>query len=153
MKNSLKYSIWLLLSIIVTEIINGIIVLCFDKFINGKYTAAIISASLIMYFLLGNMFFSKLTDRQSFCKSVIYVSIIIVISYILSIGATISTGIYFIIHMEICSPIGNVLAYPFSEIPILYESLLCIFSPISILLIWLFSKINIKNRNSRDDSL
>lgn len=146
MKNSLKYSIWLLLSIIVTEIINGIIVLCFDKFINGKYTVAIISASLIMYFLLGNMFFSKLTDRRSFCKSVIYVSIIIVISYILSIGATMLTGIYFIVHMEICSPTGNVLAYPFSEIPILYESLLIIFSPISILLIWLFSKTNIKSK-------
>ena len=146
MKNSMKYSIWLLLSIIVTEIINGIIVLCFDKFINGKYTVAIISASLIMYFLLGNMFFSKLTDQESFGKSAIYVSIIIVISYILSIGATMSTGIYFIVHMEICSPIGNVLAYPFSEIPILYESLLIIFSPISILLIWLFSKTNIKSK-------
>ncbi len=146
MKNSMKYSIWLLLSIIVTEIINGIIVLCFDKFINGKYTVAIISASLIMYFLLGNMFFSKLTDQKSFGKSAIYVSIIIVISYILSIGATMSTGIYFIVHMEICSPIGNVLAYPFSEIPILYESLLIIFSPISILLIWLFSKTNIKSK-------
>lgn len=142
----MKYSIWLLLSIIVTEIINGIIVLCFDKFINGKYTVAIISASLIMYFLLGNMFFSKLTDQKSFGKSAIYVSIIIVISYILSIGATMSTGIYFIVHMEICSPIGNVLAYPFSEIPILYESLLIIFSPISILLIWLFSKTNIKSK-------
>lgn len=57
-----------------------------------------------------------------------------------------STGIYFIVHMEICSPIGNVLAYPFSEIPILYESLLIIFSPISILLIWLFSKTNIKSK-------
>lgn len=146
MKNSMKYSIWLLLSIIVTEIINGIIVLCFDKFIDGKYTVAIISASLIMYFLLGNMFFSKLTDQKSFGKSAIYVSIIIVISYILSIGATMSTGIYFIVHMEICSPIGNVLAYPFSEIPILYESLLIIFSPISILLIWLFSKTNIKSK-------
>lgn len=146
MKNSMKYSIWLLLSIIVTEIINGIIVLCFDKFINGKYTVAIISASLIMYFLLGNMFFSKLTDQKSFGKSAIYVSIIIVISYILSIGATMLTGIYFIVHMEICSPIGNVLAYPFSEIPILYESLLIIFSPISILLIWLFSKTNIKSK-------
>ena len=142
----MKYSIWLLLSIIVTEIINGIIVLCFDKFINGKYTVAIISASLIMYFLLGNMFFSKLTDQKSFGKSAIYVSIIIVISYILSIGATMLTGIYFIVHMEICSPIGNVLAYPFSEIPILYESLLIIFSPISILLIWLFSKTNIKSK-------
>lgn len=146
MKNSMKYSIWLLLSIIVTEIINGIIVLCFDKFIDGKYTVAIISASLIMYFLLGNMFFSKLTDQKSFGKSAIYVSIIIVISYILSIGATMLTGIYFIVHMEICSPIGNVLAYPFSEIPILYESLLIIFSPISILLIWLFSKTNIKSK-------
>lgn len=145
MKKCFKYSLLLLSSIIAIEIINGIIVFCFDKILNGKEEFVTIFVSLFMYFILGKICFSKLTDRESFRKAIIYVSIAIIVSYILSIGATMITGVYFIIHMEICSPIGNILAYPFSKIPLLYELLLCIFSPVSVLLIWLFSKINMKN--------
>lgn len=146
MKKDLKYSLLLLLSIVATEIINGIIVFCLGKFLDGKEEYVIIFVSIFIYFILGKLLFSRITDTESFRKSVIYVSIIIMLSYIVSLGATIATGIYFIFHIMICSPIGNLLAYPFSEISPLYEVLLCVFSPISVLLIFLFSRTK-KSKN------
>lgn len=153
MKKCTKYFLLLTLALLITEIFNGVIVFGLNKFLDGREEIISVCVSLILYFIFGKVFFSKITDNKSFYKSMIYAAIMIVISYIVSLSLTVSTGGYFLLHMEICSPVGNLLAYPFSEIPVLYELLLFLFSPISVVLIWLFSKIGSrkKSKHSADE--
>lgn len=146
MKKCTKYFLLLTLALLITEIFNGVIVFGLNKFLDGREEIISVCVSLILYFIFGKVFFSKITDNKSFYKSMIYAAIMIVISYIVSLSLTVSTGGYFLLHMEICSPVGNLLAYPFSEIPVLYELLLFLFSPISVVLIWLFSKIGSRKK-------
>lgn len=150
MKKCTKYFFLLILALAITEMFNGVIVFGFNKFLDVKGEFVSVCVSLILYFIFGKVFFSRITDNKSFNKSVIYVAIMIVISYIVSLLLTVLTGSYFLFHMAICSPVGNLLAYPFSEISGLYELLLFIFSPISVLLIWLFSKIGNGKKNQND---
>lgn len=152
MKKELKYSLLFLLSVVVTEIVNGMIVFCLGKFLKGNEEYVIIFTSLLMYFILGRILFSKVTDTGSLRKAVFYASVTIMISYLAALGATAATGIYFIFHIMICSPVGNLLAYPFSELSPLYEVLLCVFSPVSVLLVWLFGRIKkFPMHNSKND--
>lgn len=157
MKIRLKYSLLLLLSIAITECINGITLLCFSVCFTNSIVpeVAMIIVSLFMYFILGKKFISQLTDKKILRESVLYVSIFIILSNMISIKLTEITGQYYIIVMALCSPIGNILAYPFSDMSPTYDWLLCVFAPVNVVLIWLFSKIKTRKKpdNIEDEYL
>lgn len=148
-KNKLKYTLMLLLSLAITEIINGIIfVVSLGKkdYFNGSEEWLMILISLILYFVTGKFIVSKFNDKKCKDRALLVTGIIIIFSSFFSMGLSISTGQYYLIHMTICSPIGTFLAKPAENVPYLYELLLIMFSPISVLLIWLFSRTK-KSKN------
>lgn len=102
--------------------------------------------SLILYFIIGRMVFSKFSNEEKKYSAII-VSILMILSYPVSELLTEISGIYFIVHMIIGSPIAYVIAMPLFEYEINYFLsiiILGLLSPISVLLIWLFGKIGEK---------
>ncbi len=141
-KNKLKYTFILLLCLAISEIINGIIFVLSlgkDNYFNGSEEGLMILISLILYFVTGKFIVSKFNDKKSKNRALLVTGIIIVLSYLFSMGISINTGQYYLIHMTICSPVGAFMAGPAENIPYLYELLLTLFSPVSVLLIWIFS--------------
>lgn len=102
-----------------------------------------------MYFCVGIKIFDKIGDEKTKKYSMIITAILIAVSYPVSEILTIVTGQYYLIHMMICSPIASLMAKPVGGIPYLYELLLVLFSPISVLLIWLFSKIGDRKKSKK----
>lgn len=102
--------------------------------------------SLLMYYFIGQKIFKNLGDDKIKKYSAIFTSVIIIISYPVSEFLTQITGEYFITHFVVCSPIAYLMSIPFSASTInhLWESVLALLSPISVLFTWLFSKIEVK---------
>lgn len=109
--------------------------------------------SLLIYYFISKKIFVNFGDSKIQKYSAIITAILVIISYPVSELITQITGEYFIIHMQICSPIAYLIAMPFSTSTInhLYEIILMLFSPVSILLIWLFSKIG--NRKKKQGTV
>ena len=104
-KNKLKYTLLLLLCLAISEIINGIIFvfsLGTDNYFNGAEDGLMILISLILYFVTGKFIVSKFDDKTSKNRALLVTGIIIDFSYLFSIGISISTGQYYLIHMTIC---------------------------------------------------
>ena len=155
-KNKIRYTLILLLGLVISEIINGIIFVnsLFKKGgVNDLEEGLMISVSLILYFIMGNIIKRKFNDKRSKDKALLITGKIIMFSYIFSIGLSLSTGQYYIIHMMICSPIAGLITEPVDDIPYLYEMLLTFFSPISVVLIWLFSKIGDRKKKQSDSDI
>lgn len=172
-RKNLKYFLLLLLSMLISEILNGIVYLLSYHFISWdrlvekgfiSYMTAdnvdIISRVLVAIFaifsyaFIGKIILCKFTDEVYKRKAVIILAVIIVLSYLLVAYFSIQSGWFFYsIHWSMCSPIAAVLLLPFQfmekTIPMLSEILFVLFSPISVLLIWLFSKINIKGNKKK----
>ena len=143
-KNKIKYTLILLLGLVISEIVNGIIFVNFSNkkgYFKSNEEALTIFVSLIFYFIMGIIVKYKFDDKRSSDKAFIITGKIVMFSYIFSIGLSISTGQYYLIHMMICSPIASLIAGLAEDIPYLYELLSFLLSPISVVLIWLFSKI------------
>lgn len=169
-KKDLKYFLILFLSLLVTEILNEIVFLIsyfsVDKLVNKailpkmsmenidiicRILVAIFA--IIQYLFISKKVFCKHSDEKMKRNVLIILAVIIVVSYPLSARFAISSGLFYSTHWSMCSPIAYVLLLPLMNkgLPILYGILSTILSPISVLLIWLFSKIKIKN--TRDDSV
>lgn len=155
-KNKIKYTLILLLCLTIAEIINAIIfVYSFSKenYFNGFEVEIMASISLILYFFMGIIIHWTFKDKKSKDWALLTTGKIIMFSSFLSMVISMSTGQYYLIHMMICSPIATLMTKPVDDIPMLYELLLILFSPVSALLIWLFSKIGDKKKtNTADDS-
>lgn len=170
-RKDLKYFFILLISMVVSEILNGIVYLSsyflihnfiakdLMSHISGESIDIICRILVVIFAVLSYLFMSK----KIFCKfsnekskhiALVLLSIIIFLTYPLSAYFSILSGWFYSIHWSMCSPVADVLLLPFlfleETIPMLYEVLFVLLSPISILFIWLFSKINIRNRNSGD---
>lgn len=96
--------------------------------------------SLFSYYYIGKKIFVKLGSKNTRQYVAINSSIIIMLSYPVSEFITQITGEYFTIHLMVCSPIAYLMAIPFSKNEITFVVVLVLFSPISVLLIWLFSR-------------
>ena len=147
-KISFKKFLILPLALFVTEILNSIIFIAICNLtINDTIRYIVLAVfSLPMYYLIGKKIFAKITDEKAKKYSAVITSVLIMISYPLSEYLTEITGEYFIVHIAYCSPMANIIAIPFSTFQndILSVILITIFSPISVVLIWLFSKIKKK---------
>ncbi len=173
-RKDLKYFFILLISMVVSEILNGIVYLSsyflihnfiakdLMSHISGESIDIICRILVVIFAVLSYLFMSK----KIFCKfsnerskhiALVLLSVIIVLSYLFARFYSSMVGLFNTIHLSMCSPVAYALYLPFlmteNTIPLLSDLLFILLSPISVLLIWLFSKINIKNRNSRDDSL
>ena len=161
--NILKKTVILSLLLLSSEIINAIV--CFfaqewSAFFIDKFNlpddayrvrdnisdVAMVIISLIMYFIIGRKVFAKFNSEEKKYSAII-VSVLMVLSYPVSELLTEISGVYFIGHMMICLPLAYVITMLFSEIEINYFLSIIIFgllSPISVVLVWLFSKIGAK---------
>lgn len=124
-----------------------------DIFENRDVIIAIILmfVSLIMYYFIGKKIFINFGNDKIKKYSAIITSVIIIVSYPVSEFVTQILGEYFIVHMIVCSPIAYFIAMPFatSEINHLYENILALLSPISVLLIYIVAlKYKNKSRNN-----
>lgn len=158
--NILKKTVILSLLLSASEIINAIV--CFfaqewSAYFKNRFNlsddvysirdnvsyAVMAIVSLILYYVIGRKIFAKFSSEEKKYSAII-VSILMVLSYPASELLTEIFGVYFIGHMMICSPLAYVISMFFSEIEINYFLsiiILGLLSPISVLLIWLFSKI------------
>lgn len=173
-RKDLKHFFILLISMVISEILNGIVYLSSYSLIEYFITKILISYmtaekidiicriivaifAVLSYLFMSKKIFCKFSSERSKHIALVLLSIIIFLTYPLSAYFSILSGWFYSIHWSMCSPVADVLLLPFlfleETIPMLYEVLFVLLSPISILFIWLFSKINIRNRNSRDDSL
>lgn len=147
-KISFKKFLILPLALFVTEILNSIIFIAICNLtINDTIRFSVLAVfSLLMYYFIGKKIFAKITDEKTRKYSAVVTSALIMISYPLSEYLAEITGEYFIVHIAYCSPIANLIGIPLSSIQndILSMTLLTILSPISVVLIWLFSKIKKK---------
>jgi len=165
-KKNLKYFLIVFLSLIIAEILNGIVFLIsyfsveqlVNKSILPKMSEENIDIicqivvaifAIIQYLFISKKVFCKHSDEKTKRNVLIILAVIIAVSYPLSAHFSILSGLFYSTHWSMCSPIAYVLLLPLmgKEIPILYGILFTILSPISVLLIWLFSKIKIKRNN------
>lgn len=158
-KNVLKKTVILSVSLFAVEIVNYIVsILIMEwsasfveqfhdayKIRDNVISVVIDFISLIMYFIIGRIVFVRFSSEEKKYSAII-VSALIIISYPASMLLTYLTGDYYIVHMELCSPLCAYLVYPLRNIYGLYEILYTIFSPISVVLVWLFSKIGKKKQ-------
>ena len=174
-RNNLKIFILLLFAIFILTIMNGIVYYSFYFFIdwynskdalymsqdNIDIICRIVVAifALLSYWQIGKKIFSKINTEKGKKRITIILGVMIAISYPLSAQFSISYGLFYDIYWSMCSPIAYVLLLPllFKEhtTPLLSEMLLTIFSPISVVLIWLFSKIKTRKKpdNIEDEYL
>lgn len=170
-KENIKEIFILPIMLIISEVINFIIMFgtreIITKFVSEENFTyeffkrldnisffVIIIVSLLIYLCVGIKIFDKIGDEKTQKYSMIITAILIVVSYPVSELLTIVTGqYYYFIHMMICSPIASLIAALAGDIPYLYELLLILFSPVSILLIWLFSKIGDKKKKQSDSDV
>lgn len=133
----------LFIALAVTEIINGIIIFYFGEKLpyGGYYLTAVLS--VVMYFIIG-IGFSKIGNDKSRKYALITIAVLIMISYPLSMIISMATGQYYLIHMIICSPIAYIITPPLDGAIGDYINILL--SPISVVLIWLFSKIGSRKK-------
>ena len=147
-KINFKKFLILPLALFVTEILNSIIFIAICHLtINDTIRFSVLAVfSLLMYYFIGKKIFAKITDEKTKKYSAVITSVLIMISYPFSEILSRITGEFFIVHIAYCSPIANLIAIPFSTFQndILSVILITIFSPISVVLIWLFSKIKKK---------
>lgn len=172
-RENIKSFFILLIIMFVSEILNCIIYLLFLSLINqliangvippisGEKTdiiSRIIVAvfALLIYYLVGKTIFSRIGDERAKRNIAILMSIIIALSYPIIAHFSIMFEIFYSIHWSMCSPIADVLLLPFTftknTVPILFEVVFILLSPISIMLIWLFSKVNVK-KNTADEAV
>lgn len=153
-KKNLKAFILLLIAMFISEILNGIIYYGFyifvdwsvsDNFIEIICRIIVAIFALLSYLFIGKKIFSKIDGEKAKRKIVIILTVIIAISYPVSAQFSISYGLFYDVYWSMCSPITYLLLLPFLLIehamPILYGILFTVFSPISVILIWLFSLI------------
>lgn len=173
-KKDLKHFFILLISMVVSEILNGIVYLSSYSLIGYFITKDFISYvteekidiicriivaifAVISYFFISKKVLCKFGNEKYKHIALVLLSIIILLSYPLSAHFSILSGWFYSIHWSMCSPIAYVLVLPFllleKTIPILYEILFVLLSPISVLLIWLFSKIGNRKKKSEDSSV
>lgn len=173
-RKDLKYFFILLISMAISEILNGIVYLSsyflihnfiakdLMSHISGESIDIICRILVVIFAVLSYLFISK----KIFCKfsnerskriALVSLSVIIVLSYLFARFFSPMGELLNSIHWSMCSPVTYTLFLPFymtgTTIPLLSDLLLALLSPISVLLIWIFSKINMKNSNSVDDSL
>ena len=141
----------LFITLAVTELINGIIIFYFGEMLphSGYYLAAVLS--VVMYFIIG-IGFSKIGNDKSRKYVLITMTVLIMFSCPFSMIISIATGQYYMLHMMICSPIANLFATPFEETSN-WELIISLLSPISVLLIWLFSKIGDRKKKQSDSDI
>lgn len=169
-KKNLKILLLLLIIIFVLEVLNVIVYSLFNFFIIPKIFPAIISGekidvlshlfvtifAIITYYIIGKKIFINIDSKNAKCKIAIVLAIIIVISYLI-INFFVFSDLFIAIHWDFFSPVAYTLLLPlqFSEnnIPFLFELLLILLSPISVLLIWLFSKIGDKKKKQSDSDV
>lgn len=148
-KIGLKKLLILPLALFVTEILNGIIFIAVCNLtINDTIRFIVLAVfSLLMYYFIGKKIFAKIKDEKFKKDTAIIASILILVSYPLSLFIAFVFRIEMLLnHIAYCSPIANLIAIPFSTFQndILSVILITIFSPISVVLIWLFSKVKKK---------
>ena len=141
-KIKFKQMLILPLALFVTEILNSIVfgIVCYLTENDEIRLITVAIFSLVMYYFIAKKIFVRINDKKTKKYSVIITSVLIMISYPFSQYLTEKTGEYFIAHLVLCSPIANFLVAPFNEN--LSMIFLAIFSPVSVVLIWLFSKLN-----------
>lgn len=169
-RKDLKHFFILLISMVISEILNGIVYLSSYSLIEYFITKILISYmtaekidiicriivaifAVLSYLFMSKKIFCKFSNERSKHIALVLLSVIIVLSYLFARFSSPMGGLLNSIHLSMCSPVAYVLYLPETTIPLLTDLLLALLSPISVLLIWLFSKINIRNRTSRDDSL
>lgn len=168
-KKDLKYFFILLISMVISEILNGIVYLSSYSLIEYFITKILISYmtaekidiicriivaifAVLSYLFMSKKIFCKFSNKRSKHIALVLLSVIIVLSYLFARFSSPMGGLLNSIHLSMCSPVAYALYLPFlmteNTIPLLSDLLFILLSPISVLLIWLFSKINIRNRNS-----
>lgn len=151
-KINLKELFLLPVWIFITEILNTIFLSVLGFLSENDTVRYVVLAilSLLMYYYIGKKILVKLNDNKIGRYSFYITSVLIMLSYPFSEFLTRKTGVYFIFHMLVCSPIANLMVMPFDLIDMPYEIailLYALFSPVNVILIWLFSKIRKKSDN------
>lgn len=149
-----KFKIFIILPLMLlgTEILNSLILLLPSYFASADIKYIIMPlVSLVMYYLIGRNVISKIIDDKYFKISAVATSLLLIFSCLFSEYLTEKTGEYLIIHQITCSPISNLILWPFGwflqfdKIQIVYS----ILSPISVLLICIVAlKYKNKSRNN-----
>ena len=167
-KKYIKCFFVLLLSMIVLEILNGIVYLFTYFTLNSIITKGFIPYiteesvdiicritvavfSIISYFFIGKKILGKYDDNKYKRNVLIVLAVTIALSYPLAAYFCIQIGLFYSIHWSMCSPVTYILLSPIllieETIPLLYEILFTLLSPISVLLIWLFSKTKVNQES------
>lgn len=163
-KNILKKTVILSLSLFITEIINVLICILFRLLIKDKILfychnllmkydrltdVLMVSISLIMYYFIGRTVFAKFSSKEKKYSAII-VSILTIISCLVAAVISNIVGGYYMTHIIFCSPlptvIGNYITNFNLSNNLLGAFIIIFFTPISVLLIWLFSKIGKKKQ-------
>lgn len=130
----------------VSELIEIVIGMLLNSFIsnNTLWNITISIVSLVLYYIIGSKFFCKVKNDKMKVYSLCFTVLLILGSCILSIVLSYTKTDMFLFHLTFCTPVANTLVslFPVDKFDYLYEVLIVLFSPLSVLFTWMFSKAN-----------
>ena len=143
-----KYYIILPALLLILEIINiGVFDLLSMIYHNDKLNYLIISTiSITGYYIIGNSFYRKIIKENAQELSLVLTIIIILLSYIVADVLSLYGMDDLLFHLVFGSPVANYITYFFNinKYAYMYEIIVTILSPVSVVLIVIFEKIGRK---------
>lgn len=130
---------------LLTIIVGSIIMILCERFNCEKNitTFLILLFALIIYYFFGARYFNKIDDRKIKLYSCLFTSAVLILIYtiVFILSYTVSSAGLFIVALG--SPFADLIAglFPVEKYKYLYEVLVSVLSPISVLIIIFFAKI------------
>ncbi|MBQ8981741.1 MAG: hypothetical protein IJ077_09060 [Eubacterium sp.] len=152
MKHKFNYYLILPASLLIAEVINiSVFYLLSAFFHNDKLNYLIVSIiSIAGYYIIGNCFYRKIITENAQKISVVITIVTILLSYIF-VDVLSFYGIdYFLFHLAFGSPVANYTTYFFNinKHAYLYEIIVTVLSPVSVVLIAFFEKLGRRNKKA-----